>query len=284
MKKIILLALVGLLFFCSREPETIEEYIKAGEKSFVDEEYQQARRYFSQALARTPSDRNLLYLMGVAYYRELMNDSAIVYLKRADLLFPNDREINLALYEASISSDDYKNARDALKVLVKTGDPIDSHLDELASLSISLKDFPYAYHYYRQLLKREPENPNRYLQVANTAAEIGSLDISMAVIDSAIEEFGQIEQFMANKGLYHAVRKDYITSEEIFRSLIAKDSTALTYRLNLANVLNSQNSTKKKREALQIYINFRDETGSEQWLDSLISSLEKKLNLGKQQQ
>ena len=278
MKRIILLALIGLRLFCNREPETLEEFTKAGEKAFVDEKYQQARHYFSQALAKTPSDRNLLYLMGIAYRRELMNDSAIFFLKRADLLYPNNREINLALYEASITSGDYKNARDALKVMVKTGDPIDRHLDELASLSINLNDFSYAYYYYRQLLELEPENPSRYLQVANTAAEIGSLDISIAVIDSAIEEFGKIEQFMTNKGLYHVGKKEYTISEKIFRTLVAKDSTAMSYRLNLANTLSSQKGIAKKREALQIYIDFREAVGSEPWLDSTISSLEEELN------
>ncbi len=249
MRIIFVLAAVVLVVACAKTPETIEELTKAGERAFVEEDYFQARVYFSEALARKPSDRRLLYMLGTTYHRELMYDSAVFFLRRADLLYPNDRETNLILLEAAAQAYDWELARSALRVLIATGDPESDHLEELARLSLILEDYAYANHYYRKLLEREPDNPDRYIQVANTWAELGYMKEAIAVTDSAIEEFGPQEQFISNKGLYYAVKTDYEASEEIFRSLVAQDSTVFEYHLNLANALVSQEDPKKKREA-----------------------------------
>jgi len=279
MIRILPLLLVGLLLACAEEPETIEEYTKAGERAFVDADYVKAREYLLVALHSKPSDRTLLYLVGVAYQRELMHDSAVFYLKRADLLYPKDREINLELYEACLGAGEWKLARDALRLLVKTGDDESDRLPMLAELSVGIEDFVFAYYYFRQLLERDPGVPDNYIQVANAAAELGSLTVAIAVIDSAIEEFGPKDEFLANKGTYFAAKKDYATSEKIFRALLEHDSTALPYRLNLANALASQASAAKKQEAYEIYLDLQPVVGSNFRVDSMLETLERDFNL-----
>lgn len=279
MHRLLLIPLIAaiLILACASEPETFDERLKAGERAFVGGEYFKARGYLLQALQEKPSDRHPLYLLGLTYSRELMYDSAAYYLGRANILYPDDREINLGLYEAALNIEDWESARAALRVLVKTGDPVESHLETLAELSLQMEDLPWAHYYYGQLLNKESDNPNRWIQTANTAADMGSLFVAIDLLDSAIEEFGPNESFLANKGIYHAVLGQYPESEKIFRSLIVADTTAIAYRINLASALASQPDKQKKREALSLYFLARDVLGADSRLDSLIGVLETEL-------
>lgn len=276
MHRLILLPLSAalLILACASEPETFDERLKAGEHAFVSGDYFKARGYLLQALNEKPSDRGLLYLLGLTYSRELMYDSAAFYLGRANTLYPDDREINLGLYDAALNVEDWESARAALRVLVETGDPVESHLETLAELSLQMEDLPWAHYYYGQLLEREQDNPNRWIQVANTAADMGSLFVALELLDSAVEKFGPNETFLSNKGIYYAVLKRYPESEDIFRALILSDSTAIAYRINLASALASQDEPQKKREALELYRLAQDVLGADARMDSLIEVLE----------
>jgi len=277
MRKLAILLALGLLLNCAKEPQTFDELVKAGEKSFTSQDYFKARGYLLQAIKLEPSDKHLLYLLGLTYSRELMYDSADYYLGRANVLYPGDREINTALYEAALNSEDYKTARDALRELVKLGDPLGPHLDMLAQLSLQIKDLPFAHYYYRELLKREPDNPDRYVQAGNTAADIGSLQVALAIIDTAIEKFGPNESFLSNKGTYLAARKKYAQSEAIFRALVTEDSTVPADRVNLASVLASQKDPAKRREALHILKGLNSTLRQQPLVDSTIMVLKEEL-------
>lgn len=279
MHRLILLPLSAalLILACASEPETFDERLKAGEHAFVSGDYFKARGYLLQALNEKPSDRGLLYLLGLTYSRELMYDSAAFYLGRANTLYPDDREINLGLYDAALNVEDWESARAALRVLVETGDPVESHLETLAELSLQMEDLPWAHYYYGQLLEREQDNPNRWIQVANTAADMGSLFVALELLDSAVEMFGPNETFLSNKGIYYAALKRYPESEDIFRALILADSTAIAYRINLASALASQDEPQKKREALELYRLAQDVLGADARMDSLIEVLEEEI-------
>lgn len=274
MRKLLFVLMVTMMISCAGEPETFDELVKAGERSFVSGDYFQARGYLSGALKQKHSDRRLLYLLGLTFSRELMYDSAAFYLGRADILYPADREINTALYEAAVNSGDFETARKALRVLITTGDPIDNHLETLAKLSLEIEDISSAHYYYRQLLAREPDNPNRYIQVGNTAADLGSLSVAIELVDSAIEKFGPNESFLANKGTYLAAQLRYSDAEQIFRSLLADDTAAVAYQLNLASVLAAQDTRAKRQEALKLFREVRTVFGENKLMDSTIRVLE----------
>ncbi len=274
MRKLLFVLTVTMMISCAGEPETFDELVKAGERSFISGDYFKARGYLSGALKQKPSDRQVLYLLGLTFSRELMYDSAAFYLGRADILYPADREINTALYEAALNCEDFKVARKALRTLVATGDPTDNHLEALAELSLEMEDISFAHHYYRQLLEREPDNPNRYVQVGNTAADLGSLSIAIEIVDSAIEKFGPNESFLANKGTYLAAQRKYSEAEQIFRSLLADDTAAVAYQLNLASVLAEQDKRAKRQEALKLFREVRATLGAHRLVDSTIQVLE----------
>ena len=271
--------LVILLAGCAKEPQTLEELIRAGEKAFIDQDYAKAREYLTKAVVQKPSDRHLLYILGISYQRDFLYDSAFHYLKRVDLLFPDDREVNLELYKIAQAIQEWKSAIKAIQVLIKTGDPIEQYYSELADLNLNVKNYSVAYYFYRILLEAEPDNRNNYLAVANLAAQLDSLDISLAVVDSAIERFADSDEFVVNKGLYLAAMKRYEESEAVLRSLLAKDSGSAAVRLNLANALASQDDRAKKREALQLYLQLRPTADDIFRLDSAVDALREELNI-----
>lgn len=271
--------LVGFLGGCSKEPQTVDELSRAGEKAFDNHEYARARKHLTKAVAQKPSDRHLLYLLGISYQRDFLYDSAYHYLKRLDLLFPGDREVNLRLYKIAKTVKEWKSVIKAIHVLVETGDSGEQYHAELADLNLKIENYKVAYYFYRKLLEVEPNNPNYYLLVANLAAQLDSLNISLAVIDSALERFGDRDEFLMNKGLYLAVKKRYEESEAIFRYLLDKDSSSLPTKLNLANALATQDDRAKKREALQLYLQIRPMADEVLRLDSMIGALRKELNI-----
>ncbi len=271
--------LVGFLGGCSKEPQTVDELSRAGEEAFDNHEYAKARKYLTKAVAQKPSDRHLLYLLGVSYQRDFLYDSAFHYLKRFDLLFPDDREVNLRLYEIAKTVREWKSAIKAIQVLVKTGDSTEQYHAELADLNLKIENYKVAYYFYRELLEADPNNPDNYLLVANLATQLDSLDISLAVVDSALERFGDRVEFLVNKGLYLAAMKRYEESEATFRYLLVKDSSSLPAMLNLANTLATQNDRAKKREALQLYLQLRPVADEVLRLDSIIAALQEELNI-----
>jgi tetratricopeptide (TPR) repeat protein len=242
-----------ILAACSKEPRTFEELKNAGQKAFVEERYADARKYLAQAVALKSSDRDALYFLGISYQRDYLYDSALVFLKRADLLHPRDRQINLELYKVCLAMQDWRNATRAISVLASTGDNIENYYAQLVELNFKLENYPVAYLYLRKLHEKEPEVADHYLKLANMAKLLDSNDVAIAMIDSAIARFGQKDELTLNKGMYLSAKREFASAEALFRILVAKDSASVPYRINLAHALASQKEAAKKTEALKLY-------------------------------
>ena len=119
---IVAMLLFSCLVSCSGEPSSVEELKAAGQKAFLAEDYKTARDFFLQAIIKAPSDKELLFYTGMAYKRDYLYDSAMFYLKRLDILYPNDRETNEQLYEIAMALKDWDYALAALGGLIRTGD------------------------------------------------------------------------------------------------------------------------------------------------------------------
>ncbi len=272
--------LVALIAGCGREPETFDELKATGKKAFVAENYMEARKYLSKAVAMQPSDREVLFFLGSSYERDFLYDSAQIYLKRVDILYPGDRETNQGLYKVCRSIADWKNTIKAIGVLVATGDDIKQYQKELVNLHLQLGQPSQANYYLASLLEREPDQPNWHLMSANVAAQMDSMDVALARIDVAIEKFGALDEFIVNRGIFLVAKKKYVTAENIFRELCAKDTSSVPFRLNLANALASQDVIAKKQEAYQIYeILLPLMTDDIFALDSMMTVLADELNL-----
>jgi len=279
MKKFLIVGLLlSILIGCGSKPESFKQLKDSGQKAFFNGNYKEARQYLSQAVKKRPSDRETLYYLGLSYGRDYLYDSALVYLKRVDLLYPRDREINNQIYKIAMELGEWEDAKKAIQVLIAIGDSKDQWAEQLGLLYRRLGNFYNAYAYYRRALKYKPDDPGRYLDVANSAALIDSVPIALQVIDSAIEKFGDLEELMLNKGLFYAMNNELGKSEKILRSLYERDTTSTPVMLNLAHTLASQDDTEKKLEAYHLYTRLQAVLGPGQ-VDSLAEVLRQELHI-----
>jgi Tfp pilus assembly protein PilF len=264
---------------CSQAPQTLEELTEAGQMAVASGDYRQARTYLSQALLESPSNRDLLYLMGACYLREYMYDSAHLYLRRADLLHPNDHEVNLALADASKGAGQWLDARHALEVIIKKGDANNEYLEDLLNVSLQGGEHTFAYYYARQILPHDADNADRYLLVASLAAQLDSPEVAINVMDSALERFGSREEFLNNKATFLIAAQDYPSAERIFRNLTKQDSSSIEYRLNLVSCLMSQDTRAKSQEAYDMMLAINSLLPNTPTFDSVLAQLRLDLNI-----
>lgn len=280
MKRIFILLILGIFSFgCSSNPKSFEQLLEAGKKAFINEEYSAARDYLGKAVAKRPSHHDVLYFLGLSYARDYLLDSAYFYIKRTDVLYPDDHETNMELFKLARTLKKDKVTIKAIKVLVRTGDPEEDYYEILAKLYERGNHSYNAYKYARLLLEKEPENRNWYLGAATAAANLDSIHISIRILDSAIEKFGPLPEFRMNKALFLSSVEKYSEAERIFRELYAEDTTLVSCRINLANTLASQKNREKKQEGYQMYKSLKQYGLKEFNLDSLMTALEEELNL-----
>ena len=174
---------------------------------------------------------------------------------------------------------DWKNARDAVKVLIETGDPKSKYIDVLISLNISLKLYTVAFRDLKEKLNLTPDDPNTYLQLSNVAAQIDSLDYALEVMDMALARFGEKQEFMMNKAMYLTAMREYPKAEKLLRKILSQDTTVIPVKINLANVLSAQKNRDKKMEAYRLYKELQPLVSDVFKIDSTLKSLEIELNL-----
>ncbi len=272
---ITLLALSTLLFACGKK--SADEYRAEGKKLFGQEKYAQARENFGKALASSPSDRELLYLMGMAYRKDQMYDSAISALRRVDLLYPNDREVKQNLYDVAMALNDWAVARSALKGLMDLNAAPPHAWKQMADLWRRVDHPGNTYYATKMALQDDREDIDLWVLAANSAYLVDSAQASLAYIDTAISKFGESEMLLANRATYLNFVNKSDSAEAIFRRLLAKDTGSVQYQLNLAHSLSAQKPRAKLQEALSLYKKVQPKLGPEFKLDSLITDLETKL-------
>ncbi len=96
---LIFLILIGLaaVLGCG-EPEDFDSLAKEGLAAYHKADYNEAIYLFGKALHLKPSDRDMLYNIGLAFFKLDLLDSALVYMHRADILYPADYAINKELF------------------------------------------------------------------------------------------------------------------------------------------------------------------------------------------
>ncbi|HUV29776.1 MAG TPA: hypothetical protein VMY05_01605 [Acidobacteriota bacterium] len=270
------LVLAVVLGGCSG-PDSVEELQAAGQKAFLQQDYATARDYFLRGVAKEPSNKDLLYYAGMSYKRDFLYDSALFYLKRLDILYPNDRETNRQLYEIALALEDWDYARTALTGLVRTGDRIEDHYADYAELWGKDNHPGNAYYYTKLAIEVEPDNPTYYMQAAVLATTVEPGPAAMAWVDTAIARFGESDPFLGTKALILAKQESYREAERIYRDLATRDTTNVLLQVNLAHTLAAQDDVTKKTEALEIYRSTAGIVSRDLKLDSLIEELEQEL-------
>jgi tetratricopeptide (TPR) repeat protein len=270
--------LILLIAGCSSEPKTVEGLKKAGTKAFLAEDYTKARTYFLKALHEKPSDKDLLYFTGMSYKRDYVLDSALIYLKKADLLYPDDREINMEIYDLATQLGEWKYADRAIRTFVRTGDAESLYYLELADLARNMGNRANSFYYmYKQYKEIGLNDPQRFAQFAGAAADVDSIDLAYRVLDSAITRFGPSEAFEITRAKILFDDRKLTEAEAILRDLADKYPDQPDISFNLANALVNQQSPEKMREALSIYQRIRPSYRDPATIDSIIAGVEQDL-------
>jgi tetratricopeptide (TPR) repeat protein len=264
---------------CSSEPQTAEELKKAGNKAFLAKDYAKARTYFLEALQKKPSDKDLLYFTGMSYKRDFILDSALIYLKKADLLHPDDREINMEIYDVAMTLGEWKYADLAIRTFIRTGDPESMYYRELADIATNMGNRSTAFYYlYKQYDEIGLQEAQRFSQLAGLAADVDSIGLAYRILDSAVTRFGQSDVFEMTRAKILFDDRKLTEAEALLRKLSAKYPDEADISLNLANALANQKSPAKKREALDMYRRIRPSYSNPALVDSIIANVERQLD------
>ncbi|RKX22692.1 MAG: hypothetical protein DRP35_01300 [Candidatus Zixiibacteriota bacterium] len=279
MKRIIILFIFSLIGFgCSSQNKDSEYYLKSGQKSFLAGKYSEATNFFLDGLKHSPSNHELLYYTGLSYQKEYMYDSSLFYLKKVDLLFPHEREINLAIYQVAPKVKDWENSIKAIKVLIKSGDKEEKYWKDFIQYYGNREMYVNSMYYLRKVIPKEPENIEPYLQMCNFSALAESLETAQAYNDTAVDKFGYLDELKSNQGTILAFRGELKKAEKIFRELFNLDTTNIYYKTNLASTLSEQKNISKKKEALKLFEEVRLQTSANSLqLDSIVNNLKKEI-------
>lgn len=273
------LTAIFLLAGCSKEPQTFEELVKAGKRAYVDQDYAGARECFLSAYKEQPSNKDVLFFLGISYARDFVYDSAYTFLRRADLLHPNDRAINLELYPLAVSLKEWTQGIQSIRVLIATGDSPLQYNRDLAELHAEKKQYLNAYRYLRQDLEQKPNDTTTYMELANLAELGDTAALAVAILDSAITKFGPTPQLRLHRAGKLASAGKYGAAERDYRDLMSEGDNRPSVRLGLASVLIPQDSREKRIEAYHILKAIQDSTGTLPGYDSTLAALADSLGI-----
>ena len=273
-----LMASVAVIAGCSGEPTSVDGLKKAGIQAYLDNDFPKARKYLRAAIDKGSSDKQVLMFVGLAYKRDYMLDSALIFLKRADLRYPDDREINQEIYNVATDLGEWEYAKQAIRTFIRLGDPEAHWYKQLAMIYSNQGSYSNTYYYLRKMwLETGLDDPAQFDQLASTAAQMDSFAVANTVLDSAVTRFGDNDQFALTRAkiLFHEKKLDQ--AEKILRGLAEKMGNTNDIRLNLANTLANQKSKAKKQEAIDIYRELRSQAPDSNHIDSVITLLEEEV-------
>ena len=272
---IVLVFLLGV--FCGG-PKSVEELRKAGQQAFLDQDYKKAREYMLAALEKAPSDKQLLYFTGLAYKMDYIMDSALIYLKRADIHYPDDREIAVNIYEVATAIGEWKYAQEAVMTLVRTGDNEADYYEALADLWNNQGSFFNTFYYLRKMwIEQGIHDQKRFIQIASLAAQIDSLAVADSVLDSAITRFGMNDDLLLVRAKILFNKRKLDEAESLLRELAERHPDNPEIKANLGNALINKGGERNKREALTLYREIRNRMPDPIAVDSIIANIERDL-------
>lgn len=251
--------------------DSLESLRSSGKQALDKKEYPKAREYFLRALEKDKNDKESLVGLAQAYRQDYRLDSAIYYLKRADLIYRGDHALNEQIREVAVALGDWQNAINAIESMINLGDSASQWNEQLADLWLKNNQPGRAFYYARRAIRHGTDNQAIYLQTANWAAQYDSVDAAFEILDSAIAKFGPLDPFVVNKALLLSYTGKYRQAEELMRPVVERDNPPNpAMQLNLANVLAAEPEASKKREALAIYREIRETLAGRYPIDSLI--------------
>lgn len=272
------IVIVSLIFLnCGQDGRDFDTLAKAGMDAYDRADYNEAVSLFNKALHLKPSDRDMLYQIGLTFERLDLADSALVYLHRADILYPADYDVNKELFRLCSNTEDYECALSAIRMLIANGDSEEMFWIPLADLNYFIGNYRLAVMYYKLLIDEDPKEGRYRWNLSDCLAKMNKPEESNEVLEKAVKELGPNPVAYSQIAINYVTMQKHALAEEYFRKAIKFDPKNVSLWINLANVLTEQDSREKKEEGLEIYRRYYIDTPEMFKIDSLIKALEKEL-------
>jgi tetratricopeptide (TPR) repeat protein len=240
----LLLFYISLIVSCSDSRETrLQRYLIQGNEKLVGQEYEQAERFYKEALRLDSCFADALNNLGTVYHRKGDNERAIgfytraidctggyadAYVNRANayyelnqpLLSLKDLDLlamkkpdTIVLYQLRALNfwklHNYTDAiRNFAKMLERTPDDADI-LINLGTIYSSKKQFDSARYYLNRALQLKPGEPNTFNALALIEAENGNLIKASEWLEKALKINPHDAYFLNNKGYIHLLDGNY---------------------------------------------------------------------------
>jgi protein O-GlcNAc transferase len=263
---------------CADNSQNVEYFKATGKAAFDAGKFNDAINIFKKGLRIKPSDRDLLYYTALSFKRLDILDSALVYMKRAKILYTRDREINEELIDLCAIFRDYDCALNAIAVLIASGENERKYWPALSELYYRNNDMYMAAKYCRLILAEDSSKENYYIYLSGALSQMGKFEESNEVLEKAVERFGPTAESYGNMAINYLQMGKLDKAEECSRNSLALKPDNIAVWINLANVLSESKNRAKKEEALEIYKKYYSETPKLYNLDSLIRVLEDELS------
>jgi tetratricopeptide (TPR) repeat protein len=277
LRYLLILSAMIIIGGCGEAARDTNMLKQQGAAAFKSKNFTQAINLCREGLKAKPSDRDFLYYLGVSYAKLDLYDSAMIYIRRAKVLYPHDRDINRQLVQLCPKFQDFDCALRAIAVLIMTGDNEKMYWPQLAEYNYRNDELLLAVKYYKLALADNPDIPNYYLYLSVVLGQLGKLEEAINYLNRSIDRFGPSEESYANMGTMYINLRRFDKAEECFRSSLALNPDNISIWINLANILTTFDNREKKLEGLEIYKKYRAQTPEMYNLDSLIPALEKEL-------
>ena len=276
---VIIMAMAILTAGCSGSGKNVGQLKEDGQRALGRGEFKKAVEIYRQAFRMEPSDRDVLYGLGMAYKNSFQHDSALAVFRRARVLFVYDREINAQLLELCPQIKDFEGAINAINCLIAAGDNERQYWLRLADFYYHNEQYELAVKYFRLLLADNPDQPSHYMYLSGALAIMREFAEANEILKQGIERFGPSAEVYVNMGINYINLHNHTDAEEYLRLALDLNPGSIPTLFNLANVLSSQKSREKKLEALEIYKASRDLTPEAFKVDSIIDALQSELGV-----
>ena len=272
---LILTCLVAILS-CG-EAEDFDSLAKEGLAAYHKADYNKAIHLYRKALHLKPSDRDLLYNIGSAFFKLDLLDSALIYFHRVNILYPADYAINKELFRLCSLTEDYNCALSAVQMMIANGESEEMFWIPLADLNFFNGNYKLAKKYYQLLINDDPKEGRYRWNLSECFAQLNKPDEAIRVLKEAIAKLGANPVAYSQIAVNHITLREFDQAEIYFRKAIEFEPQNVSLWINLAHTLNEQGTRDKKEEALAIYKLYYIDTPEMFQLDSLIKALDVEL-------
>ncbi len=271
----ILAATLG--FGCASPEQKFDRHLQNAREAIGRRQYDHALEELRAAQNFNGTDKTLLFYLATTHEGLGQLDSAMTYLKQSLSLHGADKELSQQLFRLANTRQKWDMALNALTIWSQTGAPRDSILELYYNTYRRAGYWKPASEAIDTLVAHQPGREDLRLQQAMTHAAKGDYTTALAVLDSLEKKFGPSVETFANRGTVYVSMEDTLRAEKSFRAALALDTLRSANWVNLGNILASQSSPTKKREALTCYARVDLGDINEMRLDTIITRLQAEL-------